>query len=606
MAKQEESKDKYLIEYFSNCKKEEEEVTARRRDIWNELWMLYQNRQDYGRKANWQSRCFIPKIYMTVEQASSIVKRAVVHLQRLFGLKPPEVMEMEMEAPVLDDYKEKLRYVDRSFKHKLERSNFRNVFGDVVKSAFLLGLGVLKINYEGDGLLFENKDILLMHIDPDFQPFSMKRPRYIIEEKLVDLPELRRMAIEINEAAGKQIYKISEIDKIEADFHRTEELDNKNNRMGLLYSNMLERKKVLIWECWGDIPSKDGKKYKKENRLVVIANEKYVIRNQDNPYDMDDYPYELVIPIPYPHRGTFGNSLVEPMVRINLTINNIINMMVDNLNFSVNKTFVANRAAFANPDQITNLYPGKLMWSLTDAANALHQVKVDAVGADSMNIYQLLESEGQKASGVTEFLMGQRSPGEKTATEVELKSNQAQGMFNVIVKDIEDNNLKPILRKIYNILMQFEGFPDIDFDIIVGGISLLMNQKGQTEKVMQVISLISQTGQLPAPTVENPGQTVMDVVDTYDLVKKMLEALDIEDALRTQEEITAMNQKMQEQMQQMQQQEVAQAQDQNAMEEQAIMAESARTGMPPENIMAMLEEQGGQHPPAEAPPQEGM
>ena len=55
--------------YILNCYQEADDATDHRRDAWRELWNLYQNKQDNSAKMSWQSKTFIPRIYMTVEQA---------------------------------------------------------------------------------------------------------------------------------------------------------------------------------------------------------------------------------------------------------------------------------------------------------------------------------------------------------------------------------------------------------------------------------------------------------------------------------------------------------------------------------------------------------
>ena len=76
------------IQYILNLKTEAEDATRDRRQAADELWSLYQNRQDYSRKKDWQSKIFVPKVFMSVEQATSVVKRAIMSPRRLFKLAP--------------------------------------------------------------------------------------------------------------------------------------------------------------------------------------------------------------------------------------------------------------------------------------------------------------------------------------------------------------------------------------------------------------------------------------------------------------------------------------------------------------------------------------
>jgi hypothetical protein len=343
----------YIKRYILASQKEAKEASEKRRRVWEELWELYQSHQDYSGKADWQSKIFIPKVYMIVEQAASIVKRAVIHISRLFSVEAKD-----------EDTREQIKKaekVDSLLKENLEETNFKNVYGEMIKSAFLLGLGVIKSQWSGDKIEFENIDIFNFYCDPNYQPFSYGRAAYMIEYKEMGLATLKEIA------KDNKYFKEDEIDKIKEEYTEQEK-EKARQRRGLSDYRHPFRKKVGLLEFYGDIISEDGEEVL-HNQLIVLANQKHIIRHQDNPDD--DYPYQITIPVYYPHRGIAGVSLVEHAVRAQYTYNNILNMLVDNLNFTVNKSYVGQYSKILNPENVESIYPGRILWTDGETAGAL-------------------------------------------------------------------------------------------------------------------------------------------------------------------------------------------------------------------------------------------
>ena len=128
------------VKYILNLKKEADDATRDRRRQADELWSLYQNNQDYGKKKDWQSKVFVPKIFMAIEQATAIVKRAVMSPRRLFKLTPIH--------PDDELAKKNRQEAERLLKRRLKESNFATSYAESMKEAFITGLGLPKVLWE--------------------------------------------------------------------------------------------------------------------------------------------------------------------------------------------------------------------------------------------------------------------------------------------------------------------------------------------------------------------------------------------------------------------------------------------------------------------------
>lgn len=484
-----EDRDK-IVEYVRACMKEAKDASAQRRKAWKELWDVYQNKQDYRMKAEWQSKIVSPKVWMKVERAAAEVKRALLQLNKLFKFEIDDEREWSKEQKDIL-LKEKPRLETR-FRRALEKSNLTNVYADMCKGAFLLGIGIPKVlwDYEGQRLNYQNVPVLNTYISPDYQVYENERPKYIIEEQEMDLAAFKLLVEKINAAAGREVYDRSEIDKLDEDFNDVEkrQADRKQRGFGQ-YEEVSKR--VLLWQFWGDyITEEDG--VVTENQLYIIVNKKYLVRRQDNPFKHGRNPHILTFPLPYPHRGIAGSSLVEPMVKILYTYNNLMNMFMDNMNWSVNKMFEYDPNRFVNPKKMMTIYPGKLLQKIGDGT-AFTEVPITPVTREAIPGLEFLDRETQEATSVTEFLMSMPSRKAKTLGEVELKTAESKGLFDTIARDLEQNSIRPLLEMSYSLLVQYAGFEDITgkYTIKVGGLSLLLIQREQIEQVDSVIERMS-------------------------------------------------------------------------------------------------------------------
>lgn len=472
-------RDKKEVLYILSKKKQAERALWERRRIMDELWMLYQNKQDWSNKKAWQAKIFVPKIFSTIEQAAAVVKRAVLATSTLFSI---ETRQRE------DEIAEKAKpQVEKEFKRVIDDSNFADSYGEMTKSSFITGLGVPKIIWNS-GLEFFNVDAKDIFVDPYFMPSSKKPPLYVIENKEMPLAELKSMAKETNRLAGRQVFRMSEINQL-AD-HQPEDKEEwkRRQRRGINPHNKIDNN-VVIDEFWGDIIDNDNDTIKR-NQLIWVANRSRIIRRQDNPFRHGQNPYVLTSPIIYPHRGVAGISLVEHIVAMQYAINNVTNLAVDNLNYSVNKIFEVQATNLLNPKSLTQMYPGKVVFKHSPQ-EAIREVRTSGVGQDTFNVIGMLDQGIQKGTGVTDFLTGSVARSGTTATETRIKTAQAQGVFDVIARNLEVNSIRPLLMMAFSLWEQFnpnlpEGISNA-YNFNVGGLSLLLKEQEQAQRLTQIL-----------------------------------------------------------------------------------------------------------------------
>ncbi len=543
----------YRKDWVIKCRNEAEDATKLWRRQREELWNLYQNIQDTSRKKDWQSKCFVPKIFTKVLRAAALIKRALFQTGKLFKfepdmddlneqveklreqkdqLLPQSVMPGGGVAPVRDNVqgqidilnkkiqvrRVKVSRLEKQFKRKLSKSNFTNIFGEMSHGAILLGLGDVQVLWKKK-LHFENTDVLNVWISPSHIPFSGEQPEYLIERKKMSLSKLRKIATVANKATGKAIWDFVEIDKIEGGWGQTAEIKVKERRRKGQNEFIDATQKIELLYFWGSVVDEQGF-FSQDNRVMVVANEMYLILDQAIPYSHGKSPHNLIYPITHPHKGTSGVSLAEPIVKLQYVINNVFNMYVDALNWAINPVFEYNPNQMKNPTDALTMFPGKTIPVNSDTP-VLRPTITKPVGPEAITAIQTISKEIDEGMSVNEFVQGTAGKS-KTLGEYKGKAADTQGLFDVIARDIEQNGLKPVLEMAYDLCEQFgelEGREGL-FEFKVGGVSLLLAQEEQRRNIGEIIMLA-----LQAPPLG-------EMTDIEDLWKKLLSVHNLSDSFK--------------------------------------------------------------------------
>lgn len=486
--KKEETPDEFsdpkdLVSYVVESKKVAEKATTERRTKWEELWLLYQNKQDYTGKKSWQSKIFSPKIFMHTIRAAALVERAALQTSTLFKV---EFDKEQYEEGQHEEMAEKATKVEKKLKNHLEKTNFAECLGENSISSFLLGLGCVKRRWDDDEpkSTYDNVDILNLSIDPEYKPYTQKRPGFMIERKVMKLANLLE---DVNKNPKSWIK--DEVDKLESSYAVKQELKVKERQRKGLSDYSPKDTEIEILEFWGDIISKDGKHILKD-QILMVANESHLIRHHENPFDDELPPYRLSIPIVYPHRGIAGTSLVEGAVPLQYTLNNILNLYMDNLNFTVNKMYEMNKGALVDTQKARRIYPGKVFLTQTSDRQAVREVTTTAIGAEVVNAIKVVDGELRQATAITEYVEALPSKHKQTLGEIEKKTAESHGFFDVIARRLERNLIAKLIEDTYNLMIQFSVvLKELEGKYLfkVGGLTLILQQEKLKQSIAEVM-----------------------------------------------------------------------------------------------------------------------
>jgi len=562
-------KDQVVLEYVQDCWRRYQDVTTEIRTGWEELWQAYQSKQDYSKKQSWQSQICIPRIWMLVERASAEIRRAVMNTDQLFSVELDDIDERakiaqaQAEIQSIPSQQEKMLLdrldglaqqedlgplrqtyakaaselrraignrlarasvrltealdalrpqeairgqIETAFRSAIAKSNLAAVYSDVLKTAMLLGVGVIKCGWDRARKVPLHRAVSPENfaVDPDWDATADEVPEWCIETTYVKLPRLMAIAKEANEA-GK-IYDVAKIKQLQADYAEFE-IGQEARRKGIT-EQMYKAGSVKLTHFWGYVPDPNVKtSFAASGKMVyaIIANDNYLIRLTANPFAHGRPPYVLVVPLRYPGRSFCGTSLAACGLKLAYAYNNLFNLMLDNLNLTVNKMYQCSPSDLSDPKQLTSVYPGKI-WRLRPGVDSskpiIQEVPTGQLGIDGFRALEFIHNDIQEVTGITEFIQGLPGRQVKTLGEIQLKTLESRGLFDIIARELEQHSIRNILEMDYDMCSQFLGLPPRakNLKINVSGLTVAMAKQEQLQGIMAVFGMVGRLPDLAAKT----------------------------------------------------------------------------------------------------------
>ena len=453
--------------------KQESEGSRLTRDRLDEMnYAAMHSRQDMSGKVKGQSREFLPKVPMALEQLGAFIKRGLTSMGDYFATEfsPSPAL---VGGPLSDGQATAL------LKHRLEDQDeiipgcldFPTTVADATKTAAIASLFVLKVH--GHMVPARRLSVDVVHIDQAFRdPFTgqvgvLRVPQ---EERLSFVEtnvwrlvvEAIRPADYFPDPTGRKMYEIHRtwkdlytvVDLAEAgeyDKDAVAELaescmsipqdadfeDETNQPEGQAPSF---RKEVEIWEFWGNIVDSDGNMIHRNVR-AVIANGRYLIRRPEpNPNWHQQSPF-VVTPLLRVPFSTWHRALFDDATRLNLAANELFNLMTDGALGSVWGVRQVKMGMIENPEDFSDGIPQGATVLLKDEAPdgvpAIQVIKTGDIPQDAMAMYNVIEREFQAASMITDTKVGLLPKKEVRATEVNAAEQASSTFFDAVIGDIE-------------------------------------------------------------------------------------------------------------------------------------------------------------------------
>lgn len=371
--------------------------------------------------------------------------------------------------------KEQAELFSELFSYWFDRAGAFPILSDFIKQALIYGTSVLKVDWysspkrivksfeidpetgeamfdEMSGAYMVKQDEVTDYDDPRIQNVNIydfffdpnattiDDAQWVIHQYYTTVAELRA----INGANPEPIYKeavLKELEKYEADGAKSEAesyestrrtaagYDNRDNTRG--------RGRVKIWEMW------------ENNKLCVIADENYVLREGENPFWHGMKPFIRYIDSSNTLEF-YGKGEIEPVEKLVHWLNTNINQRVTNINQILSPVWKS-RGSGADDSEL-QFIPNNII-HVTDM-NDVEILRQNDVTATSFQEQATIIETIQRALGVTDYTQGLATPG-NTKAEVEIKTAQSNARFSAKLMNFEEMALKPLGQMVYMLYQQY-------------------------------------------------------------------------------------------------------------------------------------------------------
>lgn len=439
-----------------------------------ENWNAYHMQGDFSDKREGQSAHFLPKLFVAAERAVSVIKKALINLDQwieVVGIRDDLIFTPEAIKAVL--------------LNQLEKCDIKTKITDAVKNALLESLATACVHGENvKQLVFEAVEA---EVTPDFLEETIESgmaPRKQLKRSMKDVWQLRvdivgsanffpdptgqdlfgiktveKDLFQIKQLSeGKDaIYKKDLVDQLAGSSGDPEEEQLEDAKQGLEDQEAPSRKLVKLTEFAGTLIDSSGEVIH-ENCIATVAEDRLLIRPpEDNPFWHYESPY-VSAPLLRVPDTVWHKAIMDAGSAINCSLNDMFNLMVDGgMNAAINATEIR-MGWLQDPSQVSNgIRPGdsiKVKDTAPVGVPAVTPIRCGDVPNDSLQMYNLLDSEFQAGVFSNDTSLGQTPGKTTTATAVAEASASLTALFDSYVRDFEDTWLEPLLQKCHLTIWQ--------------------------------------------------------------------------------------------------------------------------------------------------------
>ncbi len=206
--------------------------------------------------------------------------------------------------------------------------------------------------------------------------------------------------------------------------------------------------KLDILEFWGDIKDENGNLL--QNQLVIIAERRYIIRFEENPYLNCPFIYGNILENPFTGRGM---SPLRAAIDLNKAENEILNTQLKAYSLIVNPPYLAPKGAFKGEQQVK---PGKIIEYDTALLPQMPTPLNFSQALCGWDFIRYFKGSIESTTGVFRTMAGELEGETRTATELNLSANGQSARLNMFLDVINRKIIVPIVQKTADIISNFK------------------------------------------------------------------------------------------------------------------------------------------------------
>lgn len=460
---QDENADKDLIATILGSYREEAEQDRRsgpspRDTVWEQNWDRYWGRYDHSDKASWQSKRVMPETPQFVDRWAAAMREALTQGGRWF-----KVVDETGQSNELMPHVEKLMDVLLGRCARTpdgHATDFESVFEDQMKLGALMACCATV----GYNQTHEGGWPSIDSVDPrEYFADSKGRNLYRLRRYETDKHTLLSQAKRLDEA-GTPLYNIDQIEMLTSAVD--EEYRNQRERSsghGQGEKGVGGRVPIILDEWLCTLLSPDGDIIA-ENALVIIANDRFVIRGPEpNPFwhNRDWIVFSPMVTVPFSIYGrTYAEDWSDPAdAFVELT-----NLILDGIHTTTMHAYAMQSGMLKNPADFDEGITPNTVFELEEGASPrefINPIDLGKLPPESITVWQSLKQEMREGAKLSEIALGQVPPkGDITATEVNQVQQSGSAMIRSMARTIESRFLEPILTLLFQTALQHMDFTE--------------------------------------------------------------------------------------------------------------------------------------------------
>ena len=337
-----------------------------------------------------------------------------------------------------------------------------------------------------DGPNWENVDRLDLFPAPGFK--TIKKMPWVIRRYFVDMDDLRALV-------AKGMFDKAEMDRLirEGGSGAEQASDSALIRRFQVRTGMSDNearwmdkfsRPIEILEMWGRVPSElatDGV----TNRVISVANRRYLMRNKANPFWHGQKPFVHFSPMPDPHYFDAPGK-AEIAEKLQLTANRFVNQTLDAAELVIDPMWFYNRNAGLVTRGLFSR-PGKFIGVDINPSEAVHPFQANMNGivqgdrkAEEMRRY------AQMGTGIIDdAVQGLEGPDRQTAREFVGRREAAGTRLMLESRIYEEGYLEPLANMMVALNKQFLELPK---EVLILGDSAIIDPiTGQPNNAMREV-----------------------------------------------------------------------------------------------------------------------
>ncbi len=524
---------------------------------WNDLYRGIPKKKPY----NWMSNKFIPITMSKVETALSNLQSLLFSGNPPFQVRPRESGD-EKQAEL----------TQKLLAYQFDEAKVFQEFSNFLRSVIIYGTGIAKVSWEWKqenrikmvptnpfaGILsavtgtsmgmapqpytatYGCPTLVTCNIGDIFpDPNSIEiQDSWIIHRLFRTRAYLVWMAQNYPEVYNQEVMKLTDEDGKE-ERESKQEVQGSIGRQNIPNVTRPDGLATIELNEWHGLYDLDGDGTP-ERCVFTVANGKYLIRKQSQPYWHGKNPFIKSVYIPAQNEF-YGIGIPELLEDLQNNLNEIYNQRNDNIQLALNRPIFFKKNAGIDPRKLI-IKPGGLYGTDEDIPNSISPMPMDIYTRDSFAHTADIERWSQEVTAVTKLTMGmQGKDNNDTATGMSILQRASGDRFMSIAKGIENSAFKEMLRMFYQLDYQFidqeqvfgilgeQGMewvkvpPEVvrrDFDLVPTGIFSMENKAQKAVKLMQFKQMTRDDPSVKQNTINRKIYSAMEIGDNPDEIMR--------------------------------------------------------------------------------------